>query len=244
MWNQALILWWLLPLCLSTVYIKQMGTKGRRPRCLCPWFRLPVRAVLFEEFSGVPSPGQSVFKLCGLEDQSSDFVQSLSEKGWKFIFTLLFCFLLYQPRILLMFSISIPPPLLELDCYWSVSPLTRSLSSNCVPESPGHGSVRSSPAPSTDTGLMHCPVCFLGLHSQDYYTEWVKYPSRAWECSNPSAELSTGCKISVHSLNSLCIWICSLKMMLCTNMQMGLMTVVHYWLLIVIRHHWTTVGGW
>lgn len=103
-------------------------------------------------------------------DESSVFVQSLSQKGWKFIFTLLFCFLLYQHRILLMFSISIPPPLLELDCYWSLSPLTHS--------PPGHGSVGPSLAPSTNTGLMHCPVCFLGLHCQDHYTVWVKYPSR------------------------------------------------------------------
>lgn len=172
---------------------------------------------MFEGFSGVPSLEQSVFRLHGLMDDSSVFMPSLSEKGWKLIFTLLFCFLLCQPRILLMFSISIPPPLLELDCYWSLSPLTHSLSSNCVPVFPGHGPVRSSPAPSTNTGLMHCPVCFLGLHCHDHYTELNILPG-AWECSNPSTELSTGCKISVHSLNSLCVWICSLKMMLYTNM--------------------------
>lgn len=110
------LFWGSYCLCVC-LYIKQMGTRGRRPPCLCPWFRLPVRVFMFEGFSGVPSLEQSVFRLHGLVDERSVFMQSPSEKGWKFTFTFLFCFFLYQPKILLMFSISIPPPLVELDCY-------------------------------------------------------------------------------------------------------------------------------
>lgn len=63
------------------------------------------------------------------------------------------------------------------NCYWSLSPLTNSLALVMF-VSPGHGSVRSSVARHTNTWLVHCPVCFLGLYCQDHYTVWVKYFSR------------------------------------------------------------------
>lgn len=44
--------------------------------------------------------------------------------------------------------------------------------------SPGYGSERSSVAQNTNTWLVHCPVCFLGLQCRDRYTVQVKYSSR------------------------------------------------------------------
>lgn len=170
------------------------------------------------------------------------FIQSLCMKGWKIILLLVCCFLLYQPRILSMLSISIPPPLSDFKL------LSITVSTNSLPlvmfVCPGHGSIRSSVAQNTNTWLVHCPVCFLGLHCWDHYTVWVKYSSRCLEMFKSQCRTFTGCEISMRSLNSLCIWICSLKIMLCTNMQTGSMAVIHSWLLIEIRHHWTTIWGW
>lgn len=63
------------------------------------------------------------------------------------------------------------------NCYQSLLPLTNSLPL-VVFVSIGHGSVRSSVAENTNTWLVHCLVCFLGLHCRDHYTAWDKYSSR------------------------------------------------------------------